>query len=823
MSPRLNSVVQQGTACVFLAGVCLCAQTRPACDAEALVQEGNQWISKQHYAESERAYRRAANCASDSHRAIRAWNNAGAANLLMLRYAPALECFVHARDAARNCGEREFQAVAALNVASVYTLLGAGDAAEESLHEAVSALPAESPYAAKLYAQRVSLALRRGNPEQALGLWDEAMAVAQRSVDRSAERHLWDDLSLLCSAGRNTACAEMALNNEFRIVTLYRLPHRDHLYMRVGRLRMEQGRAEEALEWFERAARQRRAAPSPVPPWMIEQDKAQALAALNRQDETLATLRRAWRLALAWRQDVLPSDSAEVAADVSLWTLAEDFAGAAVRAAAERNDQGLMLEAWAAVEQGRAVSLRHLLASRQGIRERLGGEYARLLADWRAEVAANLDRRPSRKRAALTARLTEMELRAGGGELEDLSDLPPDALLRRVQVSLKPEQAVLSFLLSEPHSYVWSLTAKGLHASALPGRTELNQSLEEFRQAVHTNAPDARKLGADLYRTMFGGLGREAQGSSEWLISADQALLRAPLAALCETAGSRYLVEQRALLLVPTAVWLSHPPSGIQRAGLLAVGDAIHNRADGRFVRRTTSSRGLLSFWILPTLMPDPQPEPSFELPRLVGSGGEVRRISAQWRQAGAEVRELTGPAASGRAVEEALRQPVAAVHFATHVVQLQRGDNQFLLRQHTGNGPGFLAVPRPDDAFLALSLRADGVHDGINTDLVSTFQVPGSLVVLSGCNSGLGTIQPGAGLMGLTRAWLAAGARSVVASLWPVTDDSGVLFSSFYQAILTGEAPAVSLREAQLAMLRNGGWRAEPRYWATYFAIGKE
>jgi CHAT domain-containing protein len=76
---------------------------------------------------------------------------------------------------------------------------------------------------------------------------------------------------------------------------------------------------------------------------------------------------------------------------------------------------------------------------------------------------------------------------------------------------------------------------------------------------------------------------------------------------------------------------------------------------------------------------------------------------------------------------------------------------------------------------------------------------------------------------MGLTRAWLAAGARAVVASHWPTLDDSGTLFVLFYKHLreTPGAGPAVALQKAQQDMLRAGGWRSYPQYWATYFVVG--
>jgi CHAT domain-containing protein len=81
---------------------------------------------------------------------------------------------------------------------------------------------------------------------------------------------------------------------------------------------------------------------------------------------------------------------------------------------------------------------------------------------------------------------------------------------------------------------------------------------------------------------------------------------------------------------------------------------------------------------------------------------------------------------------------------------------------------------------------------------------LPGATVVLSACETALGAEVEGEGLMGLTRAFHLAGARTVVATLWSVGDRSSAdLMERFHAHLAAGQPPAGALRAAQLEILR--------------------
>jgi CHAT domain-containing protein len=105
----------------------------------------------------------------------------------------------------------------------------------------------------------------------------------------------------------------------------------------------------------------------------------------------------------------------------------------------------------------------------------------------------------------------------------------------------------------------------------------------------------------------------------------------------------------------------------------------------------------------------------------------------------------------------------------------------------------------------------------------VFNLKLPAELVVLSGCRTALGKEIKGEGLLGLTRAFMSAGAGRVVASLWKVDDAATAeLMKTMYERILRdGQRPAQALRSAQIAMWQARRWNA-PYYWAAFVIQGE-
>ena len=135
--------------------------------------------------------------------------------------------------------------------------------------------------------------------------------------------------------------------------------------------------------------------------------------------------------------------------------------------------------------------------------------------------------------------------------------------------------------------------------------------------------------------------------------------------------------------------------------------------------------------------------------------------------------------------------------------------------------------VGHPEDALIDLGITKNG-NDLLTRDDIANLRVDHCLVVMSGCASASAGVETGAGVLGLTRAWILAGARAVVGSRWDIPDDSGELFDAFYSTLRANRGSVgwtipAALRRAQLKMLQSNSWRSDPKYWAAFYVVGKE
>jgi len=200
-------------------------------------------------------------------------------------------------------------------------------------------------------------------------------------------------------------------------------------------------------------------------------------------------------------------------------------------------------------------------------------------------------------------------------------------------------------------------------------------------------------------------------------------------------------------------------------------------------------------------------------VPPLPGSESEVKSIFNEFDKQNLKTTvELKGNA-SERNIKSGELENYKYIHFATH---------------------GFVNSEKPELSGLLLAQVPDSTNeqnDGIlYSGEIFNLKLNADLVVLSACETGLGQIKKGEGIIGLTRALLYAGAKNLVVSLWPVSDQStSDLMIDFYKNLLSNKSARLSnstrfaplLQQAKLKMINDAKF-AHPYFWSPFILIGQ-
>ena len=778
-------------------------------DLRELLHEGNNLFRSGQYREAIRVYERGyreAKSRGISRSALRFLTNLGSAHFQMFQYREAVRAYLEAKDLATSRDDRKILGALYFNLSSLYAQLGEMEAAAESARQGLELPPEDTAgYKTKLQINSALLHARRKENGQAAALLRMAVEQSRIELDVATEAQAWNELGNLHLDAGEPDAAEHALLEAFRLRKLNHDGRIHYTYESLGKLSMLKGDPVSATVFFGRAID---AASGPFTAWRTYYERGRARLVGSQPQEAFADFRSALESARLYRSEVLPADAFRVSTDVKLQEVYSSFIELGARLYRQTHNPHFLEEAFAASEESRAASLRALLAGRDPTAG-MPAAYREALSDlYRAE--ADLVRNESAAQAesvrTVRARVSEMQTRAGLEGPQYPGQLEGSRVLERTQRELAPGELFLGFHLGESESWLWAVTRESRELLRLEISPRFAEDAGRFAEAVRGNAVEAVALGRRLYSDLFGGVSPRLRQKPAWILALEGPLFEIPFAALVEEAeaGSNlphYLIERHSIQIVPGVSALAPSTRPGPSSLIVGLGDPIYNRADPRW--RPAS--------------PDAAPaaggrsnslaaETPMELARLPGSGREIENCGRIWRSHGGEPVLLTGAAANKCNLMAALRRNPSLVHLAAHFVFPSRS-----------SGPGLIALT---------------LQPGTQVELLSATEVAAmrqnlGLVVLNGCSSAKAAILPGAGLMGMTRAWLAAGARAVIATRWATADpEGGELFHPFYSRLAGAEPAPVRgafagmLRQAQLSELRAGGRRSSPAYWAAYFCV---
>ena len=806
----------RGVLCLTLAGFPAVAQGQASAAIsriESTLASGKKERANGHFATALEYFARAAEAAhgiGNPDLEAKALNSASVCQIHLFQYRAALQSAEIARRLAIKTKDDSVAGAAAGNIATVYAQLGDFSHAKSESENSVELLEhsVRQDFLVTALMNYGSIQISDGDSDGGVHSCLKAVSVAKSNHFRTEEAESWDnlgraylDLNRLSEADEalKTAAAQHAAahdQNSLAITTANR-----------SELEFRRRNFGAALRLIDAAFAIRSSAFASSPQYEPVHLRGKILLALGRHSEALVSFRKAVELAFEWRRGALPGDVTSTRTVSHLHDVFEDCIELAAQLSLERGDSALAEEAWGILAKSRAASLREQMDMALARDGRLPPSYFDLLSKLQAAQAqVTLSQKPSAEANIRKIRLEltslENDISIGAQNLAPVEEkIPYKKSLRDIRLRLSLSDLLFSFCLGKSKSFLWTITRGQVNLYELPAEDRIGSQAEAFSAAVQAGR-DASVPGRALAEQLFGKIKADAWQRSNWLIAADGVLLEGvPFAALPKPPAlksAEFIGGSRTLRFLPSELLLLNRPATDPTRRFVGIADPIYNLADARRTRATRVSSPTRAETRPPTLV----------LARLVGSDREVR--NAAQLSGVPETQLLVGAEATGQALAAALLTKPEVVHFAVHVVS---------------------PSGQPGEAALALSLTNQNIPELLTPEAIAAYRVPGSLVVLSGCSSEQGTILPTAGLIGLSRAWLLAGASAVIVSAWPTPDDSGRFFSSFYGHLqLSDSRPgslvqraASALQQAQLEMQHSGGYRSPPSFWAAYSMISKE
>ncbi len=702
--------------------------------------------------------------------------NLGALAASTGRYSAALALHTAAADlAARHHGEpwaAEQLRVARINQGTVLGKLGAYREALD-LYRGVLATEIAPRDRAALLVNTGVLDRNLGDPVRAVDAFREAIAIYTKVGDKASLSNAWLNLGL--AEHRNLAQPEAA----------------ERSFREALRLALESGdRTEEVQDLFYLGRLLTDAVEAPLEPHppdpplpspshppgeggRASQIVSQGVGAgaplpggegsgvRSRLDEAEALFRRGLAAAEA-------SGAAE-----GMWSCREGLGRVAAARGDPRRALGELTAAVAEIERVRSGIARGRRAGYFGSKRSV---YAATVA-----VLADLDRRePGRGWGEQALEVVQQ------AKARDLLDALGNSALNvqgrgagpRTAAALRDSSGdgtVLEYFLGETDLYLWVIRRDSIRMTDLGARSPVLAAAARVHHALaHGTAPPPADL-ADLSRTLLGPAAPLATG--RLLIAADGPLRYLPFELLADPAAAQSpLVDRLAVVYLPSASLLA-APAPRERApalDLAGFGDPVLPRTF-LFER--------------------------FNLGPLPAAAGELTAVA---RALGGRRQLFTGAAATERAFRTAVVHGARVVHLATHTV----------IDERPGHGAAILLTP-------------EGGDDGLLTpEEIAKLDGRAGLTVLAACRTALAadpgeTADTGA-LASLTGAFLAAGSRGVVATLWDVDDAATAAFMvQLYDRLGRGDPPAEALRRAKLRLRADPRWN-RPSLWAGYVLIGE-
>jgi CHAT domain-containing protein len=407
--------------------------------------------------------------------------------------------------------------------------------------------------------------------------------------------------------------------------------------------------------------------------------------------------------------------------------------------------------------------------------------------------------------------------------------------LEAVQAALPDEAALIEFAVFRPfdpkvdgneaygpaHYAAYIVRKQGVpQGEDLGPAAAIDASIEALRQALRDpRDPNVKAKARTVDQQLMQPVRKAMGDATRVLISPDGNVHLVPFEALVDEQG-RFLIERYVIgYLTSGRDLLRMQVPRVSRSEPVIVADPLFGEPGGnptpqktttqatgqtaaRTARQTAASRraqrrGVIAGDDLNNMYFAP----------LSGTAGEAQAIKALFPKSTL----LLGSEASKARLAHV--DAPAMLHIASHGFFLDEAAGRIenpLLR----SGLALAGANRSHD------LRDDGILTALEASSLNLWGT--KLVTLSACDTGVGEVRNGEGVYGLRRAFVLAGAETLVTSLWPISDYiAREMMTTYYTGLRAGLGRGEALRQAKLAMLARKG-RQHPFYWASFVQSGE-
>jgi CHAT domain-containing protein/Tfp pilus assembly protein PilF len=725
----------------------------------------------------------------------------------------------------REVSDKRGEAVTLNNIAMIYSGLGKNQQALDTLIQSLSIRrEVKDPQGEGVSLNNIGVIhARLGDNQKALEYFDQALTLRRELNDREGQAATFLNIAMARLSLGERAAAFEAFDQSLGLRRTIRDPDGEaRALVRMAMAERERGNLAEALSRIEAALK-------------IVESMRTKIDEDGLRASYLGSRRGYYELCIDLLMRLHRIDPSENYAVAAFQTSERSRARALIETLAESR---------AEIRNGVAPEL---LASERALQKRIESKKERLI---RLLGGKHSEEQAAAARSEIEAIEIEYQqlqsrIRAASPRYAALTRPQPLSLAEIQQQALDDDSLLLEYAIGEERSYLWAVTKTSITAHELPGRKEIEHAASNLRDLLtarnrslkfeEPNEKQARiaqadaeypKAAAALSQMLLGPVTSQLE-RKRLLIVADGALHYVPFAALplpeTERRGDYTpLIVNHEIVSLPSASALAvlrRELAGRKPAPktVAVLADPVFEQSDER-LRSSVASRGtrpsagartrtaeaLLESDLTRSARDLGLGEEGFTLPRLPFTRKEARTILSL---APADQRFV--------ALDFAANQTIATsdelakyryVHFATH---------------------GLLNLKHPELSGIVLSLfnEQGEEQDGfLRANEVFNLNLPAELVVLSGCQTGLGKDVRGEGLVGLTRGFMYAGAARVLVSLWDVDDEAtSKLMGRLYREMLGNRrlSPAAALREAQVSLWREKRWRA-PYYWAGFTLQGE-